>query len=103
MEEEDSIPLGQCLCGKAAQTGEVLVCKNCDTDPCHVTRWLGMPRQAHYAIPLKAADRVIGVITVYSPISAQIDSDRIAYLRKVGEDAGRAVHTMAEGATSSAL
>jgi GAF domain-containing protein len=94
MLEESFVPLGTCLCGRAAQSGQVLVCGDCFDDPRHDHKWLGMQMHGHYVIPLTHAGRVRGVLTLYTRAGVQADSRRMALLEKVREHAGNGLQRL---------
>ena len=58
-----SLPLGKCLCGKAALTGEVQFAE--DMDERHEIRGEDMTPHGHYCVPVKLRDKVLGVLNVY--------------------------------------
>ena len=64
---EESIPLGHCLCGLAAESGQVLVSEDCFADPRHHTHYDGMTSHGHIIVPLKAKDKILGVLFLYLP------------------------------------
>ncbi|MHB8174452.1 MAG: HD domain-containing phosphohydrolase [Nitrospirota bacterium] len=66
-EEEDCIPLGHCLCGKAAKEGRCIISLNCMKDPGHTTRYDGMKPHGHIIIPIKSEGAVLGVMNFYMP------------------------------------
>ena len=94
VQEEAFVPLGKCLCGRAAQSGQVLVCEDCFDDPRHDRRWLGMQTHGHYVSPLPHAGRVLGVLTLYTRAGVQADGKRIELLAKVGEHAGNGLQRL---------
>lgn len=57
------VQFGHCLCGKAAQTEQV-VFKNC-VDHEHQTRPEGMLPHGHYCLPIMSRGKVIGVLNLY--------------------------------------
>ena len=99
LQEEAFVPLGQCLCGRVAQSGQVLVCEDCFDDPRHDRHWLGMQTHGHYVIPLTHAGRVLGVLTLYTRAGVQADGKRMALLAKVGEHAGNGLQRLLQMAT----
>ncbi|MCG2704408.1 MAG: ATP-binding protein [Candidatus Omnitrophica bacterium] len=59
-----NVPFGKCLCGIAAQTGEIVFRNKIDAD--HVIGFENMPEHGHYCVPIKVSDgRVIGVLNLY--------------------------------------
>ncbi|HOH31041.1 MAG TPA: GAF domain-containing protein [Candidatus Hydrogenedentes bacterium] len=91
LEEEAFIPFGQCLCGLAAVSGEVLICRNCYEDPRHETRWYGLDVHGHYVIPLLYGDTVLGVLTFYTQAGVDINNMQKAFLARVGMQIGKAL------------
>lgn len=67
VQTEESIPLGHCLCGLAAESGEILVSEDCFADARHHAHYEGMTSHGHIIVPLKAKDRVLGVLFLYLP------------------------------------
>ncbi len=64
-EAETSIPLGHCLCGHAAQSGEIITSRDCLADARHHTRYKDMSQHGHIVVPLKNHGKVIGVLCLY--------------------------------------
>ncbi len=58
-----TIPFGHCLCGRAAETGEI-VFASC-LDERHDTRHDGMTPHGHYSVPIIMDGDVAGVMTLY--------------------------------------
>lgn len=59
------ISSGQCLCGKVLQSGQTVFASNIDER--HDITFDGMTPHGHYCVPIKEANRVIGVINLYVP------------------------------------
>ncbi|HEY3351745.1 MAG TPA: ATP-binding protein [Polyangia bacterium] len=57
------VPLGQCLCGRAAASGAVEFASTIDER--HVRSHPGMQPHGHYVVPLRSQGRVLGVMNVY--------------------------------------
>ncbi len=57
------LPLGRCLCGRAASTGEIVFADSLDDR--HDIEYEGMHNHGHYCIPIKSKGRVLGVINLY--------------------------------------
>ena len=62
--QEERIPLGECLCGLVAQSGEPLFSEDCQKDVRH-TRESKAGSHSHVIVPLKSKDRVLGVMFLY--------------------------------------
>ena len=58
------VPLGTCLCGRAAQTGKVVFASGLDER--HELTYQGMHLHGHYCVPIHTvAGEVLGVFTLY--------------------------------------
>ena len=66
LEKEKEVPFGDCLCGRAAISGELLVSESCFTDPRHERTFTNMKAHGHYIVPLKSLDNLIGVMFLYT-------------------------------------
>ena len=83
--------VGECLCGQAVLTGEVIISKNCNTDSSHTIRYPGMTLHGHVVLPLKAHDKVMGVLYLYLPADIDMDEDKINLLRYISNQIGLAL------------
>ncbi len=72
------IPLGHCLCGRAAQSGEVIYAASVDED--HDIRFEGMEEHGHYCVPIISQQRLLGVINAYLPEHQQKNAEEIEFL-----------------------
>jgi len=88
LERESTIPLGSCLCGRAANSGEVLVSDDCFTDPRHEHAFHDMTAHGHYIIPLKAGGKVTGVVFLYTDPYPVWDERRQVLLETLGVQIG---------------
>ena len=84
-ERERQIPLGACLCGRAALSGELLVSDDCFCDPRHEHSFEGMKPHGHYIIPLMQEKQVLGILFLYTDPYPEQNPARLATLRQVGE------------------
>ncbi|MGP0628305.1 GAF domain-containing sensor histidine kinase [Nitrospina sp. 32_T5] len=66
LNKEKEIPLGQCLCGRVAESGEMIVSDSCFTDSRHENKFQDMTDHGHYIVPLKNKGRIIGVLFLYT-------------------------------------
>lgn len=97
---EAVLPLGKCLCGRAAVEGKVLVCENCFHDDRHDNRWPGMQLHGHYTIPIKHDGTVLGVLNLYTSVGVQLASSRLLFLANVGLKIGEALQTLGSEPTA---
>jgi putative methionine-R-sulfoxide reductase with GAF domain len=59
----EKVPIGKCLCGKAAETGEVQF-SDC-IDNRHEIKYDAISPHGHYCLPIKYAHKTIGVLNVF--------------------------------------
>lgn len=86
-----SLKLGECLCGIAAETGEIIISKNSHGDSRHSIEYDGMSPHGHVIIPLKARGRVAGVLYLYLPPDADLDPSTLSILIAMGNHIGLAI------------
>ena len=91
LQREARIPLGACLCGRAAVSGEVLVSDHCFHDARHEHAFTGMTPHGHYIVPLMAGGIARGVIFLYTAPYPPTTEARLAMLRDVGALLGLAL------------
>ena len=53
----DSVPLGRCHCGRAAQTGKIQFSRH--VDHLHENAFAGMDDHGHYCVPIVSGARVL--------------------------------------------
>jgi signal transduction histidine kinase len=90
LELGSEVPLGECLCGRAAQGGEVLVVPNATLDPRH-TRCPEEVPHSHICVPIQSRERLLGVIDLYLVEPEPIDQLDLALFASVGRQIGVAV------------
>jgi len=88
---EQTLPLGECLCGRAALSGEVLVSGDCYEDARHDHRYAQMAAHGHYIVPLKAGQRVVGILFLYTDTHPHFDGRLAGLLEAIGGQLGTAV------------
>ncbi|HEX9053074.1 MAG TPA: ATP-binding protein [Anaeromyxobacter sp.] len=57
------VPVGACLCGRAALLGTPVHASG--VDAVHTTRYRGIAPHGHYCVPIRSDSSVLGVITAY--------------------------------------
>ncbi len=86
--DEQSIALGCCLCGKSAQSGEIIISDNCFTDHRHENSWPDMTAHGHYIVPLvhnsDEEKTVVGVLFLYTQINPDNNEEVIRLLTEIG-------------------
>jgi len=89
---ERSVPLGQCMCGKAAQTGELIVIEDIgraarlDRMACACENF-----RAVLSVPVRTADRIIGVVHVASRAPRVFNLNERTLLVALGHQIGVAI------------
>lgn len=85
------LEIGECLCGLAVRTGELVISKNSDADAGHTITYPGMPPHGHICIPLKATNRPVGVLSLYLKPDFEIDESKKKMLLSIGSQIGIAI------------
>ncbi len=85
------IGIGECLCGHTAAEGVILISKNSLDDCRHFQCPPETPPHGHVVIPLKAADMMIGVLTLYMPPKMECDEGVVKMLSSIGNQIGVAI------------
>lgn len=86
-----SLRLGECLCGLAAATGEIIISKDSREDKKHTVSIPEIPSHGHIIVPLKAADKVVGVLNIYTRADMELDERLLNLLISIGNQVGIAV------------
>jgi two-component system cell cycle response regulator len=81
-----------CLCGLAVRKGEIIISKNSHTDCRHTIQYPGMEPHGHIIIPLKTADKVLGVLYLYLPPDAEPGESMLTTLETIGGQIGIAIN-----------
>lgn len=90
----ENMRLGDCLCGLAARTGELLISANCEHDKRHTLRYPGMTPHGHVIVPLRGMDRVVGVLYFYLVVGTHVDVRTRQTLLAVGDQVGTAIENV---------
>ena len=85
IQRERTVPLGTSLCGRAAESGEVIVGGECVGVEHHGDPIEGMERHGHVVIPLELQGRCVGVLFLHTDPLAKGFDERRDVLRRVGE------------------
>jgi len=83
--------VGECLCGLAAKTGEIIVSKNSSEDARHSIKVPDTVPHGHIIVPLKAANKTVGVLYLYTLPGLDIDEQRLKMLATIGNEVGIAL------------
>ncbi len=90
---EETIRAGECLCGIAAQTGEIMYSKEGCANPLH-TRRSEDGEHSHIIIPIKARGIVLGVVFLYPRREFTLKPSDIQLLDTIGSQLGMAVENL---------
>ncbi len=66
LEKEKEVPFGDCLCGRVAVSGQLLMSESCFEDSRHERTFSDMKAHGHYIVPLKSQEDLIGVMFLYT-------------------------------------
>lgn len=86
------VKVGDCLCGTAAKTGEIIISKNSSTDARHTIRYRDIGTHGHIIVPLKANDVTLGVLYLYLPPDEEVDALELKTLESIGNLVGMAIN-----------
>ncbi|MCF6289486.1 MAG: sensor domain-containing diguanylate cyclase [Desulfobacterales bacterium] len=91
LEQHKNMTVDTCLCGLAARTGEIVISGNSDHDKHHTIRYEGMAPHGHIIVPLKVAERVVGVLYLYTGADVKIGEHMKGLLLGIGNQVGIAI------------
>ena len=91
--QEERIKMGECLCGTAAMTGELLFTEQGRDDPRH-TRTESHGDHAHIIIPIKSRGIVLGVVFLYPSKNFTLKPSDIQMFDTIGTQLGMAVENL---------
>ncbi len=86
-----NITINDCLCGVAARRGEIIISRNCHTDCRHNIVYSNMAPHGHIIIPLKAVDRIVGVLYLYLLPDVEVGESVRTMLTTIGNQIGIAI------------
>lgn len=87
----NEIGIGECLCGLAMEKDEIIVSVDSSHDDRHTIRYPGMKPHGHVIVPLKAMDKVVGVLYLYTAPGTHMDENRKRLLATIGSQLGIAI------------
>ncbi len=89
---EQTIPLGQCLCGQCAVRGELIAVQDREETTDLVNTGCSIDHfRSGLSVPVRTADRVVGVIHVASRSPRAFDAPDRALLAAIGHQVGAAI------------
>lgn len=83
--------VGECLCGLAAKTGEIIISKDSTVDGRHTIK-SDIDAHGHIILPLKSEGEVLGVLYLYLPVGAVVDESHKTMLSAIGNLLGVAIN-----------
>ena len=90
VELEQTIQMGECLCGVVAQSGELLFTEQGCRDPRH-TRKSGGTDHANVIVPIKSRGVVLGVMFLYPTREFTLQPSDVQMLDSIGAQLGMAI------------
>ena len=92
IQAEQTIPLGQCVCGKSAVRGELIAVEDLERAPHLAQTMCACERfRAVLSVPVRTTDRVVGVIHVASQTPRVFNPADRALLTAIGHQVGVAI------------
>lgn len=83
------VKIGECHCGMAAKTQQVVFSKCVDEQ--HTIKYEGMDKHGHYCIPINSEDRLIGVLNLYLNHDHKKDDEEINFLKSIANTLGNII------------
>lgn len=83
--------VGECLCGLAAKTGEIITSRDSEEDPRHTIK-SDIDAHGHIILPLTANGEVLGVLYLYLPAGAVVSDTHRGMLSAIGNLLGVAIN-----------
>lgn len=80
-----TVPFGDCLCGKVAETGEMILSQKCCEDPRHTRKYPGITPHGHLVLPLKAGEKMLGVLTLYLAADTTIFQEETRLYKSIAD------------------
>jgi len=89
---ERFVPVGYCVCGKAAQTGQLVAVEDIGRTPAFALTACACEQYTSVlSVPVRTADRVVGVLHVGSRVPRMFDDADRALLTAIGQQVGAAI------------
>ncbi|MBI5203934.1 MAG: diguanylate cyclase [Nitrospirae bacterium] len=91
LELHKDMKIGDCLCGIVAETGEVLISEDSAKDIRHTIVYPDAVPHGHIIVPLKAINKVAGVLYLYLAPDFKIDERKVKMLVSLGNQIGMVI------------
>jgi len=85
------ISIHDCLCGLTARSGEILLSKNSHADVRYTICYASMQPHGHIIVPLKSANKVVGVLYLYLPVDVEVEEFNRNLLESMASQVGMAI------------
>jgi len=84
------VPMGQCLCGQAAEQQKLIFHNHLDED--HATRFDGISDHGHYCQPIRSNQGLLGVLNLYVAAGHQKTETEAKFLGAVADTLAGLIH-----------
>jgi diguanylate cyclase (GGDEF)-like protein len=91
LQHHENISIHDCLCGLAVRSGEIVISRNSHTDSRHTICYESMQPHGHIIVPLKSANKVVGVIYLYLPADLELEPFKKNFLDSIAAQIGMAI------------
>ena len=88
---EARVNVGECLCGKAALTGEVLFSPNSEKNPQHTRCMPHIGIHADIVIPLKSREEILGILMCHRKVDTAFSTEERDIFGSIGSQFGMAI------------
>lgn len=92
LEPCSEIQAGECLCGQALITEEIVIARSCSENSRHRLCNPAVRSHGHIIVPLKAAGVVVGLLNLYIQPKAEVNDEMIRLLSAVASQMGIAIN-----------
>jgi len=86
--------IGDCLCGLTAKNGEIIISNNCREDKRHTGKSHWKAPHGHIIIPLKAVNKIEGVLCLFTRPDTEPDKQLLKLLSTIGNQIGIAIENL---------
>ena len=94
LEHCEKVGLGECLCGFSATTGEITISEISSQSECRLSCNPIILPNGRIVVPLKTANRTIGVLTLFARIDVEVDDQMLMLLSSIGNQLGIAINNV---------
>ena len=92
LEPCNEIQAGECLCGQALQTEEIIIAKICSENSRHRLCNPAVHPHGHIIVPLKVAGVVVGLLNLYIQPETEVNDEMVRLLSAVASQMGIAIN-----------